>query len=202
MTIDRVATWMSAGLLFAVSACGDDEGETETQAGSSESTGDETDDTGSSDDPSATVTVTVTDTTESGSGVTAETSSTDTGTETETGGSSDTTEGVDESESSTIGAESSSSTGNGDALPDIDMTLVANTIESSAYTEIRNFGEDDCALEEACIGAAGERRLLRFDTITPNAGAVDFVVGNPTDNPENFEYGVCHMHEHFVGFAN
>jgi hypothetical protein len=208
MTIDRlaIAMWMSAGLLVT-SACGDDGG-AETQAGSSDSSGDAPESSSTTDDPPPTTSASESSGTES-SESSAEASSTDTsaGTSTDTGtdtGSSDTTDGADSSTTVlTVASESSTdSTGNTDELPDIDMTLVATNIQDSTYTETRNFAEDDCALAEACVGAAGQRRLLRFDTITPNVGAADFIVGNPTDNPENFEYGACHMHQHFVGFAN
>jgi len=176
-----------AGLVLALVGCPGDDGD--------EDTGNETGTTGDTDGTEtgfATVNPTTTMST---------TDETSTGTETGT----DTTTAADSTESTGIAPESStdeSSTGNAGALPDIDMTAVAADIEQSAFTETLNFAPDDCALAEACINGSGERRILRFDTITPNLGDADFVVGNPNDNPENFEFGQCHGHYHFMSFAN
>lgn len=52
---------------------------------------------------------------------------------------------------------------------------------------------------------AGRRRLLRFDLKTPNVGAGDLYLGPPVMNnrPDGrFEYGACHNHYHFRGYAD
>jgi hypothetical protein len=110
------------------------------------------------------------------------------------------TTGTESSTGSSTGS-SSTETGAGD-LPDIDMTLVAADMQQSAYTETINFPANSCALDEMCVNAAGDRRLLRFDSITPNVGAIDFIVGNPIDNPDHFEWAPCHQHYHFLNYAN
>ncbi len=189
----RLSMRASAGLfLLATTGCPGDDSD-DTGAGSS-SSGEPTETGSADDDPSMTVSMTASESStesSSSSGVVADSSS--------TSEDSGTTESGSES---TDSSGSESSTGTADELPDIDMTAVATEIQESAYTMTRNFGEDDCALEEMCVDAAGARRLLRFDTITPNVGAADFVVGNPDDNPENFEFGACHGHYHFISFAN
>lgn len=60
--------------------------------------------------------------------------------------------------------------------------------------------EDACAVEEACVDAPGERRLLRFTTTTPNLGEMALELGDPSSDPERFEYSTCHAHYHFRGY--
>jgi hypothetical protein len=52
-----------------------------------------------------------------------------------------------------------------------------------------------------CIGAPGNRRLLRFDTVTANIGDADLELGVPSSNDELFEWSECHMHYHFSNYA-
>lgn len=94
-----------------------------------------------------------------------------------------TTSGVDSS-----GSDESSGTG-AEGLPDIDMSVVLDQTIDSVYTDTAMFAEGSCEVTEMCVHGSGERRLLRFDTITPNLGPVDFFVGNPTSNPDAFEVG-------------
>ena len=68
----------------------------------------------------------------------------------------------------TAGEESSGTTGPGDALPDIDMTVVADDTMASIYTQTLTFTEQSCQFVDGCLGGVGQRRLLRFSTITPN----------------------------------
>ncbi len=68
----------------------------------------------------------------------------------------------------------------------------------------RTFADGSCEVMEGCT-VPGHRRLLRFDLVTPNIGDGDLYVGPPvTDNrPDGrFEYGTCHMHWHFRGYAD
>lgn len=60
---------------------------------------------------------------------------------------------------------------------------------------------DSCLLFEECVGGPGQRHLLRFDTITPNAGSSDLVMGVPTNHPNLFHFSECHGHYHFDGYA-
>lgn len=61
--------------------------------------------------------------------------------------------------------------------------------------------EDSCVLFEGCVGGPGQRHLLRFDTITPNMGSRDLVMGVPTNHPDLFVWSDCHQHYHFDGYA-
>ena len=40
-----------------------------------------------------------------------------------------------------------------------------------------NFPADSCALQEACVGASGWRRLLQFDATVHNVGAEALHIG-------------------------
>lgn len=105
------------------------------------------------------------------------------------------------SSSSTAAADESTSTGNEDGLPDIDMTVVGEDTLASIYTQTLTFTEQSCPFVDQCLGGTGPRRLLRFDTITPNLGDADFYVGNPTANPELFEQSECSGSWLFANYA-
>lgn len=62
--------------------------------------------------------------------------------------------------------------------------------------------EGSCLLVEGCVAAPGWRRVLRFDTSTPNAGSRDLTMGVPSNHPDLFHYSECHGHFHFDGYAN
>ena len=65
---------------------------------------------------------------------------------------------------------------------------------------IRNLSSSDCEVQEGCA-TPGTRKLLSFNTEFRNAGPADLVIGNPADSPLFFEWGACHGHWHFPGFA-
>lgn len=157
------------------------------------------------EDPTETATSTTTSpgtTTDPTTGEDTSTGPGNTTTDSSSSGSGSGSESGSSSGSTTTGDTEDTEDTNGDELPDIDLVAATADISSSVYTETRNFAANSCALEEACVVAAGERRLLRFTTVTPNVGPVDLVVGNPNDNPELFEFGACHGHYHFLDYAN
>jgi hypothetical protein len=83
------------------------------------------------------------------------------------------------------------------SLRDVDMT---GTIQF----EMAAFSPTSCEMLEQCIGAAGLRRLMRFDTVTQNLGTADLVVGVPPPTGVSeppFEWSSCHDHHHFSGYA-
>jgi hypothetical protein len=70
----------------------------------------------------------------------------------------------------------------------------------------RTFSSNSCEIQEGSIGAAGSRKLLRFDVAIPNIGNGDLVIGSPT-NPNNpyfpyFHFSPCHQHYHIDGFTD
>lgn len=106
-----------------------------------------------------------------------------------------------ETESTDSGETDSSDETGGSGHPNINMDLVIDRIAISIVTQTLEFPPDSCPVVEGCLDDAGVRRVLRFDTATPNVGTGDLVVGRPEDNPEDFEFGACHEHYHFRDFA-
>lgn len=85
--------------------------------------------------------------------------------------------------------------------PAPDISVRGDRIEGRADVQWRYFPANDCALVERCVNAPGWRRLLLFDTVTPNRGTSDLFMGAPADNADRFEYSACHDHYHFNGYA-
>jgi hypothetical protein len=82
-----------------------------------------------------------------------------------------------------------------------DLTVSEERAIDTAFVEWAYFAEDSCALVEECVGGTGWRRLLRFETFTPNVGTADLKLGAPDTSNPVFEYSSCHDHFHFKGYA-
>lgn len=87
------------------------------------------------------------------------------------------------------------------ACPAPDLRVDAAEL-STWYLETRTFGTASCAVAEQCVNVSGTRKLLRFPTLTTNSGTRDLVLGDPTVSPNLFEWGACHGHYHFEGYAS
>jgi len=87
-----------------------------------------------------------------------------------------------------------------------DLVTDSRRLMSSADIVTQNFSTSSCELIEGSIGAAGARRLLRFDVAIANIGNGDLHVGSPTDpnNPYHsaFVFSPCHGHYHISGFTD
>lgn len=82
-----------------------------------------------------------------------------------------------------------------------DLMLVAEHMSDPPVIVTPYFTEDDPVVIEGCVGGTGQRRLLRFDTVTGNGGNLDFYLGVPgPDNPV-FEFSPAHGHYHVTGYA-
>ncbi len=79
--------------------------------------------------------------------------------------------------------------------------LFATDLGMSVWEDDEFIAGDSCTLFEGCVEAPGNRRLLRFDTVTPNAGSRDLVMGVPSNHPDLFVWSECHGHYHFDGYA-
>jgi len=93
-----------------------------------------------------------------------------------------------------------------DAAPRVpDLQFVAGEMASTFVVTADLFAADDCAVMEGCVGGAGTRILLRFDTVTANRGSGDLVVGVPPPPGESnavFQWSPCHMHHHVANYAS
>jgi hypothetical protein len=85
--------------------------------------------------------------------------------------------------------------------PAADLIVDREQARTSARFEYRTFDTAHCAVQDRCIEAPGQRRLLRFDTRTPNIGSADMYLGMPSRTNPNFEYSACHGHYHFNTYA-
>ncbi|HEY4243770.1 MAG TPA: lysyl oxidase family protein [Kofleriaceae bacterium] len=94
---------------------------------------------------------------------------------------------------------------NVDAAPNMpDLMLEADEMTGTVVVTDDTFTAGDCEIAEGCVGAPGTRRLLRFDAVTSNRGATDFVLGPVPPNGESndtFIWSVCHMHHHVRDYA-
>jgi len=83
-----------------------------------------------------------------------------------------------------------------------DLTVYTPRLEADLAIEIRNFASDSCELtpDEGCVGAAGDRTLLRFSVETPNIGTADIELGTPSVS-DDYQFSECHGHFHFIGYA-
>src|SRR5262245_32311709 len=83
-------------------------------------------------------------------------------------------------------------------LPNI--TINAARLQSSVVFRTAQFKPTDCAIVDGCVSGSGKRNLMKFDVQTPNVGAADLYLGNPTNNPA-FVFSPCHGHYHLQGYA-
>jgi hypothetical protein len=93
-----------------------------------------------------------------------------------------------------------------DAPPGVpDLAFVDAEMVRSMVVTSDDFGDDYCEVIEGCVGAAGRRTLLRFDTVTANRGAGDLIVGVPPPPGESdatFQWSACHKHHHVANYAS
>lgn len=81
-----------------------------------------------------------------------------------------------------------------------DLEVLEDVFHDSMYatTLINN---DACYVNEGCMQGFGERQILRFTTHIKNIGTEDFFIGDPNDQPDQFEFDACHNHWHYEGYA-
>jgi len=93
-----------------------------------------------------------------------------------------------------------------DAPPGVpDLQFVEDRMVGSVVVTSDDFRDDYCEVIEGCVGAAGRRTLLRFDTVTANRGTGDLVVGVPPPpgaSDPTFQWSACHMHHHVANYAS
>src|SRR5712671_4858044 len=85
--------------------------------------------------------------------------------------------------------------------PQPNITIDATRLQGSVVFRTSQFKATDCAIVEGCVSGSGKRKLMKFDVQTPNIGAADLYLGNPTNNPA-FVFSPCHGHYHLQGYAS
>jgi hypothetical protein len=86
-----------------------------------------------------------------------------------------------------------------------DIELVSSLMTGTVLVTDDFFSEGACEMVEGCIGDTGQRRLLRFDTVTANVGNADLYVGPPPADGVSegvFTWSACHNHHHVTGYAD
>jgi hypothetical protein len=84
-----------------------------------------------------------------------------------------------------------------------DLMVLESAIENSLQAETMTVDEDNCYIVEGCLNGYGERELVRFTTWIKNIGDLDYYIGTTaeTDSTQQFEWGDCHNHWHYKGYA-
>ena len=81
-----------------------------------------------------------------------------------------------------------------------DLEVLGSVFYDSMYaTTLTN--NDACYVNEGCMQGFGEREIIRFTTHIKNIGTEDYFIGDPGDQPDQFEYDDCHNHWHYEGYA-
>jgi len=80
-----------------------------------------------------------------------------------------------------------------------DLTVDAAHLAATWRIESRFFLPGDAALQEGCVGGAGYRRLLTFESRIANIGQFDMVLGEPGSSPY-FQYVPAHGHYHLEDY--
>lgn len=81
-----------------------------------------------------------------------------------------------------------------------DLYVLGDVFYDSMYsTTLTN--NDACYIDEGCMQGFGDRQIIRFTTHIKNIGTEDYFIGDPADNPGQFEFDECHNHWHYEGYA-
>ena len=82
-----------------------------------------------------------------------------------------------------------------------DLSVDEDDQRASWVVEEKYFNRRHCAVLEGCINKHGTRKLLKFNTTTPNHGPGDLFLGNPKKSPTMI-FSDCHQHYHFEDYAD
>lgn len=82
-----------------------------------------------------------------------------------------------------------------------DLIVDQNRLMTSLNLSSTTVGQGNCYIAEGCLTGFGTREILRFDTRIENIGQLDYYIGTPAANPDQFETQNCHGHVHYKGYA-
>lgn len=83
--------------------------------------------------------------------------------------------------------------------PGPDLVVVQSAFENSLQRA--TVTSSNCMVAEQCLTGHGTRTVIRFDTDIRNIGQTDYFIGNPANNPSQFNTNNCHNHAHYEGYA-
>ncbi|MBL7950461.1 MAG: T9SS type A sorting domain-containing protein [Flavobacteriales bacterium] len=82
-----------------------------------------------------------------------------------------------------------------------DLTVDQQRLTNSLNLASTTVSQGDCFIAEGCLTGYGMREIVRFDTRIANIGELDYYIGTPGANPDQFETQNCHGHTHYKGYA-
>ncbi|HEY0976225.1 MAG TPA: lysyl oxidase family protein [Flavobacteriales bacterium] len=82
-----------------------------------------------------------------------------------------------------------------------DLTVDQQRLQLSLNLGTTTVQQGNCYIAEGCLTGYGTREILRFDTRIANIGQLDYYIGTPQANPDQFETQNCHGHVHYKGYA-
>lgn len=82
-----------------------------------------------------------------------------------------------------------------------DLIVLEDVMINSMHMDDLFVPANDCSVEEGCNNGYGDRDILRFTTHIRNIGNLDYYIGSPSANPDQFDFQNCHNHTHYKGYA-
>lgn len=80
-----------------------------------------------------------------------------------------------------------------------DLVVSQNDFENSL--SLGTQASDFCSVQEGCLNGYGNRTVINFTTRIDNIGNTDYYIGDPVNNPSQFNSTNCHGHPHYEGYA-
>lgn len=74
--------------------------------------------------------------------------------------------------------------------------ILANSLQLTTVNST-----DPCLIEEGCLQGYGLRDVIRFTTWIENIGQLDYYIGEPSYDNNQFTWHNCHNHFHYDGYA-
>lgn len=88
----------------------------------------------------------------------------------------------------------------GESCPKPDLLIDLGALKSTLMIRQKT-NDDECLINEGCMRGYGVRDIISFRTVIANVGDADFFVGQPEENPDQFDFDNCHDHYHYGGYA-
>ncbi|MCB9295063.1 MAG: T9SS type A sorting domain-containing protein [Lewinellaceae bacterium] len=85
--------------------------------------------------------------------------------------------------------------------PDAPDLLVRQDILANSLALDSILSDDPCLIEEGCLQGYGMRDIIRFTTWIENIGELDYYIGQPAYDNNQFTWNNCHNHFHYDGYA-
>ncbi|MCO6490190.1 MAG: T9SS type A sorting domain-containing protein [Phaeodactylibacter sp.] len=85
--------------------------------------------------------------------------------------------------------------------PDAPDLLVRQDILVNSLSLDSILSDDPCLIEEGCLQGYGMRDIIRFTTWIGNIGELDYYIGQPAYDNNQFTWNNCHNHFHYDGYA-